>query len=253
MNDLNTKKRLLTISEAADYLSVSKVTIRRWTNAGRLACVRLGPRGERRFEVSALEAAMSPVDSTLLQTQSIHSPKKESSDHRCFISDNPSEEWDMLGPEVLAALNSETQVFIVEDPTRRELLKQRLHKSGFNLAELESLGMIRCVSIADSYLLNGEMQYQRAIAYFESVILAAKARGVDDLLIIGNSSWIAEHRHDDALLRELSLYEQGMDEVIKRYPGVSILCPYDANHVGSHVFVEVLACHEAIGVRSAAS
>jgi excisionase family DNA binding protein len=37
-------KALLTLDEAATYLAVSKTTLRRWTNDGRLACHRVGPR-----------------------------------------------------------------------------------------------------------------------------------------------------------------------------------------------------------------
>ena len=40
---------LLDISEAAAFLRVSETSLRRWTNAGRLRCLRVGGRRERRF------------------------------------------------------------------------------------------------------------------------------------------------------------------------------------------------------------
>jgi len=40
---------LLDIREAADFLRVSETSLRRWTNAGRLPCLRIGGRRERRF------------------------------------------------------------------------------------------------------------------------------------------------------------------------------------------------------------
>src|SRR2546426_1190439 len=40
---------LLDISEAAAFLSVSETSLRRWTNRGRLRCLRVGGRRERRF------------------------------------------------------------------------------------------------------------------------------------------------------------------------------------------------------------
>jgi excisionase family DNA binding protein len=49
-------KALLTLDEAATYLAVSKTTLRRWTNEGRLACHRVGPRNERRFDPDVLDA-----------------------------------------------------------------------------------------------------------------------------------------------------------------------------------------------------
>ncbi len=50
---------LLDITEAADFLRVSETSLRRWTNAGRLPCVRIGGRQERRFRREDLEAFLS--------------------------------------------------------------------------------------------------------------------------------------------------------------------------------------------------
>jgi excisionase family DNA binding protein len=46
---------LLTLEEAARLLGVSKITLRRWTRAGSLGCVRVGERGDRRFRREDLE------------------------------------------------------------------------------------------------------------------------------------------------------------------------------------------------------
>ena len=52
-------QKLLTIAEAAALLNVSKMTIRRWTNSGKLACSRIGPRKERRFLRTDLQKLLS--------------------------------------------------------------------------------------------------------------------------------------------------------------------------------------------------
>jgi excisionase family DNA binding protein len=46
---------LLTLTEAAEVLGVSKVTLRRWTKAGVLPCVRIGRRKDRRFRPADIE------------------------------------------------------------------------------------------------------------------------------------------------------------------------------------------------------
>jgi excisionase family DNA binding protein len=46
---------LLTLEEASRLLGVSKITLRRWTRAGALGCVRVGERGDRRFRREDLE------------------------------------------------------------------------------------------------------------------------------------------------------------------------------------------------------
>ena len=47
---------LMTLDEAATYLGVAKITLRRWTRDGQLACVRIGKRGDRRFRQADLHA-----------------------------------------------------------------------------------------------------------------------------------------------------------------------------------------------------
>lgn len=47
---------LLTLDEAATYLGVAKITLRRWTRDGHLVCVRIGKRGDRRFRRQDLDA-----------------------------------------------------------------------------------------------------------------------------------------------------------------------------------------------------
>jgi excisionase family DNA binding protein len=57
MNSFN--EGLLTLEEAARLLGVSKITLRRWTRAGSLGCVRVGQRGDRRFRREDLEGYIS--------------------------------------------------------------------------------------------------------------------------------------------------------------------------------------------------
>ncbi len=55
-NKGNTKPRIqvpdptyMTIREVADLLRVSQLTVKRWSNKGDLACVRINSRGDRRY------------------------------------------------------------------------------------------------------------------------------------------------------------------------------------------------------------
>src|SRR5258705_2878447 len=55
---------LLDIREAAALLRVSQTSLRRWTNAGRLPCLRVGGRHERRFRRADLLAFLSSEGAT---------------------------------------------------------------------------------------------------------------------------------------------------------------------------------------------
>lgn len=51
-----TDEGLMTLDEAAAYLGVAKISLRRWTRDGQLRCVRVGQRGDRRFRRADLDA-----------------------------------------------------------------------------------------------------------------------------------------------------------------------------------------------------
>ena len=50
---------LLDIAQAAAFLHVSPMSLRRWTNSGRLSCFRIGGRRERRFRRADLLALLA--------------------------------------------------------------------------------------------------------------------------------------------------------------------------------------------------
>ncbi|MBU0483853.1 MAG: MEDS domain-containing protein [Proteobacteria bacterium] len=52
--------KLLTIKEAALFLNVSEMSLRRWTNAGQLKCYRVGGNKERRFDRQDLINFLNP-------------------------------------------------------------------------------------------------------------------------------------------------------------------------------------------------
>jgi len=52
-------ENLLNVKEAAAFLNVSEMTIRRWTDAGLLPCYRVGKKRERRFSLQGLHDFLS--------------------------------------------------------------------------------------------------------------------------------------------------------------------------------------------------
>lgn len=49
-----TKIKLLRIKKAAELLGVTPLTLRRWDKIGRLKAIRVGSRGDRRYEQGKL-------------------------------------------------------------------------------------------------------------------------------------------------------------------------------------------------------
>ena len=52
----DTTDALLNIKQAAKMLNVSEISLRRWSDAGKLPCLRIGGRRERRFHPADLLA-----------------------------------------------------------------------------------------------------------------------------------------------------------------------------------------------------
>jgi excisionase family DNA binding protein len=244
---------LLTITEAATFLNVSKATIRRWTNEGRLHCSRIGARDERRFRKADLIAFVNPPEPT---TGVPGAPRAElppasgaTPAHCCIISKNTDEEWATLGPQIVENLDSGAHVLVIQDPIREKHLENLLTRRGLNKRELLATHALRCVSIEDSYFLSGTMQWDRAVAYVESAILTAKARGFARILVIGACSWADAFAGED-IEGELKKYEQALDTMLSRHPGASVLCPYTATQVSAQMLVQAFSTHPVLQIHS---
>src|SRR5207253_5203682 len=70
---------LLDIKQAAQFLKVSETSLRRWTNSGRLACLRVGRKRERRFRRTDLLAFVEP------QPVAGPAPTRPTGSHMCGL------------------------------------------------------------------------------------------------------------------------------------------------------------------------
>jgi excisionase family DNA binding protein len=241
---------LLTITEAATFLNVSKATIRRWTDDGRLACLRIGVRNERRFLHSDLAELITKSDLKQkpgeIQATVSKSVLGSNSGHHCIVSNTIEEEWEILAPAILVALDEGAQVLIVEVSDRRKRLEDLLKSKGISIRKLLATHVLQCVSIEDSYYLSGEFRWDRAVAFVESAILVAKARGFEKVLVIGADSKQEEQGYTD----EMKKYELGLDDMLSRYPDASVLCPYTASEISAQLMIQGFLTHSQMCVHA---
>ena len=244
---------LLTITEAATFLNVSKATIRRWTDDGRLACLRIGVRNERRFLAGDLRGLItnSASKQKVLETPEVmsRSVPGSNSGHQCIVSNTTEEEWASLAPAILTALEDGAQVLVVEVSDRRKRLENLLKAQGLSMPKLLATHVLECVSIEDSYFLSGEFHWDRAVAFVESAILAAKARGFEKVLIIGADSGKAESI-GQGYVEEMKNYELGLDDMLSRYPGATVLCPYTASEISAQLMIQGFLTHPQMRINT---
>lgn len=247
MNSRNNENvPLLTIADAATFLNVSKATIRRWTNEGRLQCLRIGAREERRFHKSELVALLGEHSSQHSAGPARMAEAEGSTSawaaHSCLVTNDRDEEWEILGPAILSGLEEGAQVLMIEVADRKDRLEKLFKGKGLSKRKLLASHALRTVSVEDSYFLSGEFRWDRAIAFIESAILEAKARGFEKILIIGADSGAAD-AGAQGYANELKKYELGVDEMLARHPNASVLCPYTASEISAQLMAQGFLTH----------
>ncbi|MEM8660119.1 MAG: MEDS domain-containing protein [Pseudomonadota bacterium] len=237
---------LLNIADAAMYLNVSKATIRRWTDEGRLSCLRIGARKERRFRQADLESLVDgSIAESVIEPARSPAPTAGASAHarhQCVISNTADEEWGILGPAIMDALAAGAQVLLIDASDRQQRLEKLVRERGMELSDLLQAQRLVCVSIEESYRLSGAFRWDRAVAFIESAILAAKARGFSDVLVIGANCGQAEP--DKAYYAaQMKLYETGLDDMLQRHPEATVLCPYNTGELTAEEMVQGIMTH----------
>src|SRR5713226_3734668 len=163
---MSEKQRFLTISEAAEVLHVSEISLRRWTNSGKLRCFRVGGRNERRFLMDDLLAFMpsaggQPVLSKrrAAATQAILDSESHQW-HICLFFLNPDEQWQLLRPYILEYLHANLPVLYIQDSGPPYRLLELLGTEGLPFEDLIARGLLRILPPAQTYLLGGSFDIQ---------------------------------------------------------------------------------------------
>jgi transcriptional repressor of dcmA and dcmR len=234
---------LLDIGQAAHFLNVSETSVRRWTNAGRLACVRIGPKRERRFRHADLQAFLEeqPAESTpgaarresrqLGHTVIAGIPVPYGT-HLCGLYST-----DMSGAaqavNFLADGFGPSRVcYLVATPVARHHIISVLERSRPSLQADIDMGRLVLVEYAASPRAQED--------YFEATFAAATRAGARSLRVVGVMSWILEV---GMAPDELVDFEASYDHRFRhRFPLVS-LCQYDVRRFPSLSLLNALKGH----------
>ena len=234
---------LLTVAEAAQLLNVSKITIRRWTNDGKLPCLRVGARKERRFRESDLRALLAS------DPQALPRPSLERSTnggtHRCVLCDQSEHGWQAVLAEFIQQAESGSHVTLVADSAHEKNLSDSLRAHGYNLNAISATKQFRQLSLEESYLLSGNFSGSRAAEFVESTILYGRALGFEHTLFVGWSDWLPalENYQPEEIATEVLVYERHLEAMINRYPGATVLCPYSLPDLEPTLIRELTSLH----------
>ena len=242
------KQRFLTIGEAAQFLNVSEVSLRRWTNSGKLRCFRVGGRSERRFLIDDLLAFMSSTaGEPELQSAEVAAFAEPHERHISLFFRNQDEQWQMMRPYLLEHLTTGALVIYLHHSTSSERLMELLHTEGLPLDDLIARGLLRVLPPELSYLLTGRFDAQRMLSFIESAILAALEVGHTRILLTGEMTWSLSGTPGS---EQMMSYEEELNPLVDKYPGVTIICQYDLRRFNGVSILDALLTHPSILVAS---
>jgi excisionase family DNA binding protein len=233
---------LLDIEQAAKFLNVSETSLRRWTNAGRLACLRVGRRRERRFRRADLLAFMEDQPAAGLagapRSSSSHPPHTvidgiayHLGAHLCGFCASELGRIKQVISFLEDGLRPGTVCFYLAPPQEQADVLDQLQRSRPSLRGDVAAGRL----VLGEYIpsLDGQLEY------WDKSMRAAMLAGAQNFRVIGDPRGLASMGSD----KDLFEYEAAYDELIaRRFPLVT-LCQYDVRQFSGVTLLNVLKLH----------
>lgn len=233
---------LLDIGEAARFLNVSETSLRRWTNAGTLPCLRVGRRRERRFRRADLLAFMEHQPTSSVRTDAypiadVPGPLPDGSitltqgDHLCGFYATDLGLITLSVRFILDGLREGSMVYVAASERSNRRISRYLKERRPALQR----------DITDGRLLFCEYQKgaKAQIKDFESRLNKAAAAGIQSFRIFGDT-WELRKKVGAEKFAE---YEATYDQFIaRRYPVVT-LCAYDVRRYSGVGMLDALKGH----------
>ncbi len=236
---MNGTRQLLTIDEAARYLNVSKSSLRRWTNSGRLACHRIGVRGERRFAVTDLEGLLVTSSIAALDAAAASGSVR----HVCSHFRDVEESWRLFLPYFRYHAERSAPVFYIHDSTSRERFFAYVRAAGWDPEELTRRGLLELIHSSQAYLRTGSFSASGMIDFVAEAIEKARARGHRLMLVSGEMTWSLSGAPGSG---EMIEYEERLNDLLLNYPDVTIVCHYSTELFGSQLTLDALRAHPLV-------
>ncbi|MDE2149096.1 MAG: MEDS domain-containing protein [Gammaproteobacteria bacterium] len=239
--------QLLNIKQAAALLNVSEVSLRRWTDSGRLACVRIGAKRERRFRRGDLLAFLEEPagsSSSIMHNQtpgadghraslSIEGITIDYGSHLCAFYESDLGRLKLAVPYLADGLRTGDLCYLVASREVQETILE-------NLREVYA-GVDAAVDQGRLALCDGMPSVQKIYEYFERSFVMAMRSGGQALRVLGDMAWFLD---EDMGVPELVEFETRYNHSLAHQFPVVSLCQYDARRFSGMGVVNALKCHE---------
>ena len=224
---MDESESLLDIEQAARFLNVSETSLRRWTNDGRLACLRVGRRRERRFRMSDLLAFLEgePAGGSRGAGSLPHGT------HLCGLYSSDEGQVRQAVTFFEGGFPARSVSFLVGTPEIRGRILAGLERAFPELAVAVAEGRL----VLSDYAANASAQ----LTWWETQIGQAVRRGATLMRAIGDAGAFAKAASSE----ELASYEAAFDQRIAgRFPVIT-MCQYDVRSFTGLVLLDALKSH----------
>lgn len=235
---------LLEIKQAAEFLAVSETSLRRWTSAGRLACVRIGSRGDRRFRRSDLLAFLrgqgaplpAGADEGLDASRILQQAGPLFSHvHACAFYTSPEEQARQAAAFFADGLREGSRCFHVGESAAHDAVSSRVE--GLRVLDGSDLGRSHAALACSSYANDSSSQ----IRYWQTALAEAVGSGCHGLRVAGDVS--SAPFASAATFEEVLTYEVEYDRNVALPFPVVTLCQYDVRRLSAAQALQLLALH----------
>jgi excisionase family DNA binding protein len=232
----------LDIAEAARFLSVSETSLRRWTNAGALPCLRVGKRRERRFRRADLLAFAEQQPARLAHNDAQPAPASTArplddaitltrGGHLCALYDSELGRATLAVRFILEGLQEGSMVYVVASPSAIKQLLVYLEERRPSLQQELTVGKL----VFGDY----EKTPRAQIKDFEVQLNKAAAVGTQSFRVFGDV-WQMRKKGS---AQGFADYEAAYDQfIVRRYPVVTV-CAYDVRRFSGVEVLEALKVH----------
>lgn len=236
-----TEEKLLNIKEAARLLNVSEISLRRWTDSGRLPCLRIGPRRERRFrhdDLLAFGAAPPPsgADSGGTPPRDRHlyieGLTVEQGSHLCALYETDQGRLKLSVPFLSDGLRAGARCILVADAAGTEHIVGELRTVRPAVDDDVDCGRL--------VLSDGQVTSAALYRFLEDMFVTAMRIDIRALRVMGDmAALLTKGMSLEALIEFETRYDRSLAD---RYPVLS-LCQYDARRFPGVGILQALKCH----------
>lgn len=237
---------LLNIKQAARILNVSEISIRRWTDAGKLSCLRIGGRRERRFKRQDLFDFLEEQtrsDPEIKEVRSIEDGKStkillegiviDYSNHLCSLYETDIGRVKLSVPFLADGLRTGDKCFLIAS---KQIQDDILHSLKEVYPDTKS-----AIKNARLVLSEGMTSGRDLYDYFEQQFLESTRHGDHYIRVLGDMAWaIDKGMNFDNLMDFEIRYNHSL---AKKFAVVS-LCQYDARRFSGTEILGALKSHE---------